>query len=147
MSLIPCLVDGCPNNKFARGWCKTHYHRWYRHGDPTRVLAPEERANWRGGRTLSGSGYVEVLIPRDDPLFPVMAMRGRKGYGLEHRVVMSRHIGRALLSTETVHHINGDKQDNRLENLELWSSSQPPGQRVEDKLAWAREIVALYDDE
>lgn len=58
---------------------------------------------------------------------------------------MQEHLGRALLPAENVHHINGLRQDNRLENLELWSTSQPCGQRVSDKLAWAREFIATYE--
>jgi hypothetical protein len=58
---------------------------------------------------------------------------------------MERHLRRKLLHNENVHHINGVKDDNRLVNLELWVVSQPSGQRVEDKVAWAKEILSQYD--
>lgn len=79
------------------------------------VRSRESHGNWNGGRMRAG-GYYRVLVELDDP---IAAMRNNSGYVLEHRLVMARSIGRPLLSYESVHHINGDPADNRLENLQL----------------------------
>lgn len=65
---------------------------------------------------------------------------------LEHIVVMEQKLGRPLdwQAGEQAHHINGVKDDNRPENLELWVTSQPRGQRVEDLVEWAQEILRRY---
>jgi hypothetical protein len=64
----------------------------------------------------------------------------------EHRDVMERQIGRPLLADETVHHVNGDKLDNRPENLELWSGRHGRGQRVDDHVDFALDTLKLYSD-
>lgn len=74
-----------------------------------------------------------------------MVYMGDGKYKPEHRIVMEEALGRPLADHENVHHINGDRADNRLENLELWSTSQPSGQRIEDKVAWAKELLAQYE--
>lgn len=90
-----------------------------------------QNPNWKGGLTRHKAGYIMTLVPE-------------RGYVFDHRLVMEEIIGRPLLDTENVHHKNGVKDDNRPENLELWVKPQPAGQRVEDLVFWAREILARY---
>lgn len=96
----------------------------------------------QGSKFINSSGYVVVGVPAD---YPGARRNGQYGQILEHRKVMQDLLGRPLLPEENVHHKNGVKDDNRPENLELWSRSQPHGQRVEDKIRWAREFLALYE--
>ncbi len=92
---------------------------------------------WKGGRNVHPAGY--IMLHR--PIYPGSNEISKQ---FEHIVVMARHIGRALLPKETVHHKNGIRHDNRIENLELWTSSHPPGQRVQDLVAWAEDILKTY---
>jgi hypothetical protein len=71
---------------------------------------------WKGGTCVNKQGYRLMLLSKDDPLF---SMATGHGYVLEHRYVMAKSLGRCLTKEEVVHHKNGDKLDNRLENLEL----------------------------
>ena len=89
---------------------------------------------------MSTNGYIELFLP-DHP------NASKRGVVREHVKVMSEVLGRPLLPGENVHHKNGVKTDNRPENLELWVRHQPSGQRVEDLVEWAKEILERYDNE
>lgn len=95
--------------------------------------------NHKHSRRVTSSGYILIFVGRGEP------GASKSGHILEHRKVMQDILGRPLLPAENVHHKNGIKDDNRPENLELWTRSQPHGQRVEDKIRWAREFLAFYE--
>ena len=93
---------------------------------------------WNGGISYQG-GYKTIKIYEDDPMF---SMTDSRGYVMEHRYFIANKLGRPLFKQETVHHINGIKDDNRIENLELWFSNHGHGQRVKDLLD---DLAKLYN--
>jgi hypothetical protein len=94
-------------------------------------FAGANHPSWTGGRAFCATGYVRINAGPGLTVF-------------EHRHVLEQHLGRPLTVEENVHHKNGDRADNRLENLEVWNKSQPSGQRPIDKVRHALDILRLY---
>lgn len=133
----PCIVAGCEREHQGRGYCAAHLSRVNRGSGPM----PERPIHESPGRHVDLTGYVQVVTKPGHP------GRARKTWMPEHRAVMEIHLGRVLRKGENVHHFNGVRGDNRIENLELWSTAQPAGQRVIDKIEWARALIAQYEGE
>lgn len=97
------------------------------------------RADYGTGR-YKKNGYV-MVFQKGHP----RAAGSRGNYVFEHILVMEKRLGRYLFKDENVHHKNGVKDDNSLNNLELWVRPQPTGIRAEDAVAWAKEILDRYE--
>jgi hypothetical protein len=141
-----CSVSGCTGDHAGGlGMCKFHYQRFHRTG----TVEASARVS-KGGVDARGYRYVYAV---DHP------NAGGNGQILEHRLLVAGFLGRPLQRDEEVHHRNGQRAENTVgpcllsssctcaerHNLELWSKVQPGGQRVADKIAWAKELLRLYE--
>jgi hypothetical protein len=123
-----CSVDGCNKPCASKGFCGTHYERMRKNG--TLASKPKRPS----GTGCLKSGYCVII----------RHIEGRKIRIRRCRLVMEEKIGRPLLPDETVHHKNGNKLDDRPDNLELWASRHPKGQRDIDLVRYACEILNQY---
>ena len=117
-----CVSQGCGRLIVSHHLCASHAEQW-RRGIPLSPIGSYRRR--------SDVGHLS---------------RGYRYFGkiAEHRLVMERLVGRPLTTLESVHHKNTVRDDNRPDNLELWTKSQPAGGRVVDKVLWALELLDEY---
>lgn len=133
-----CSVPGCARPTASLGLCEAHRQRVLTSGEER----PDEPLRTVRGEGFAHHGYRSVPVPAEERW-----LTDGRSPAAEHRLVMARSLGRPLRPDESVHHRNGQRGDNRLENLELWSRYQPIGARVADQVAWAVEILTIYAPE
>ena len=130
-------------SKFCSKVCVTKMHNQktfiqYRIDNNIDLSIPKKNKKPNGTGHKEPHGYIYITKMRHPN-------SQKKGRIYEHTYVMSNYLGRPLKKGESVHHKNGIRDDNRIENLELWSTAQPAGQRVEDKIKWCREFLEEYE--
>lgn len=139
-----CSLPFCSKPHSGLGYCQGHLLRLRRGGDMTTPVKEPRKieythfdgTEWTSSGEAAHDGYV---------IFTEKGSSNPRKYMKEHRLVMENELGRKLDRDENVHHINGVRDDNRIENLELWNTSHPAGQRIPDKVKWAKELLRRYD--
>lgn len=121
----------CEKKHYAKGYCVNHYYN-----NITKFREKIKKEGPPKYRTLRKDGYVWIT-KRGHP------NAAKDGRILEHTYVMSEFLGRPLVKGESIHHKNGIRDDNRIENLELWIHTRS-GQRLEDRIKWAIEFLEKH---
>lgn len=137
-----CLQKDCSRPQYSTkvDYCHLHKRRLDRGASSPEGVGRGRPGVARGkksnlGYYITSGGYRKIRLD---------GVVGDSAWVLEHRHAMEQKLGRKLLSGENVHHIDGNKLNNNISNLELWASFQPSGQRVEDLLKYAYEIIERY---
>lgn len=128
-----CSIASCDRDAKRRGLCLGHYQRFMSHGE----TFPQTPLIVRHGRHINSTGYA-VIGAKGHP------NGNAAGAIMEHIKIMSDYIGRPLRKGETVHHKNGIRDNNEIQNLELWSGNHPRGSRVSDLIDFANEVISKY---
>lgn len=101
-----------------------------------KYMQRENHYNWKGGRSHSGGGYIYIRS-KNHPY------ADNRGYVFEHRLVMEKHLGRYLDQKEAIHHKNGIRTDNRIENLQLMKNA---GENIREHFRLSHETVELREE-
>lgn len=157
---IDCEIEfEAKNQRFLR--CPKCQYSWYKKTKPESFKISLKKRN----KKICERRSITLRIDKNIPLDSILRVEGGrpegylnpKGYRLmivkdggkyrrvyKHVLVMEEHLKRKLVKGETVHHKNGIRDDNRIENLELWNKAQPSGQRVEDRIKYYIEFLNFY---
>jgi len=168
-----CLIENCEKKHYAKSFCRSHWTRWKQYGDPLfrpeRKKRPKTQCQITGCNQINSArgmcnlhlerflknrgltadkrhwrraGIIEEIQWTNNQGYIVGYLNGKPVR--QHRIYWELHHGRKLQKFEQVHHKNGIKHDNRIENLELWTKPQPTGQRPEDLVAW---VIEYYPED
>lgn len=121
-----CSIENCSKPLIARGFCENHYRTFRRTGHPLGYVNQQ----WGHAKTIRADGY--IYITRD----------GKQV--MEHRWLLEQYLGRKLLDSEVVHHINGRRRDNRIENLQIMSKSDHAKLHDAERVRLNGKFSSLY---